>query len=180
MNAADNENRDPSMDKMKLDIDKEIGRISVYSNGRGIPVEVHKKEGCYVQEHMFGHLLTSSNYDDSQKKVAGRQHGCGAKHCNIFSTKFIVETADKKGEELTRVSFKPDFARFNMEYIDADLEALLKKRAYDLAGCVKGVNVYLNGQHIRIKSFKEYEEMYIPVPGEDEEKPMVIYDAPNP
>ncbi|KAG0208879.1 DNA topoisomerase 2 [Mortierella sp. GBA30] len=206
VNAADNKIRDPNMDTIKIDVDKENGQISVYNNGRGIPVEMHKKEGCYVPELIFGHLLTSSNYDDSQKKVTGGRNGYGAKLCNIFSTEFIVETADKangltykqvfsnnmsvtgkpkispmkKGEEFTRISFRPDFKRFNMECIDADLEALLKKRTYDMAGCVKGVKVYLNGERIKIKSFKEYIEMYIPTPGEGEEKPKLIYDAPDP
>ncbi|KAI8600606.1 DNA topoisomerase, partial [Dissophora ornata] len=206
VNAADNKIRDPSMDTIKVDIDKENGQISVYNNGKGIPVEMHKKEGCYVPELIFGNLLTSSNYDDSQKKVTGGRNGYGAKLCNIFSTEFIVETADrtnnftykqvfsnnmsvtdkpkiapmKKGEEFTRITFKPDFARFNMECIDDDLEALLKKRTYDMAGCVKGVKVFLNGERIKIKSFKEYIEMYIPEPKEGEDKIKLIYDSPDP
>jgi len=193
------------MDTIKIEIDKENGMISVFNNGKGIPVEIHKKEGCYVPELIFGHLLTSSNYDDTQKKVTGGRNGYGAKLCNIFSKEFIVETADKKNEltykqvftnnmsktgkpkiaalkkkdEYTKISFKPDFERFNMEAIDADLEALLKKRAYDLAGCVKGVKVFLNGERIKIKSFRDYIDMYIPVPAEGEEKVKVIYDSPN-
>ncbi|KAF9585044.1 DNA topoisomerase 2 [Lunasporangiospora selenospora] len=202
VNAADNKIRDPSMDTVKIDIDREQGVISVYNNGKGIPVEIHKTEGCYVPELIFGHLLTSSNYDDSQKKVTGGRNGYGAKLCNIFSLEFIVETADKsngltykqvfsnnmsktgkpvikpmkKGEEFTRITFKPDFGRFNMEAIDADLEALLKKRTYDMAGCVKGIKVFLNGERIKIKSFKEYIDMYIP---EGESKPKLIYDSPS-
>jgi len=43
--------------------------IRVWNNGDGIPVEVHKEEGVYVPELIFGHLLTSSNYDDQEKKV---------------------------------------------------------------------------------------------------------------
>ncbi|KAG0028757.1 DNA topoisomerase 2 [Podila clonocystis] len=202
VNAADNKIRDPTMDTIKIDIDKEEGRISVYNNGKGIPVEIHKSEGMYVPELIFGHLLTSSNYDDSQKKVTGGRNGYGAKLCNIFSTEFVVETADKsngliykqvfsknmsvtgkpkitnmkKPDEYTRISFKPDVARFNMEGIDDDLEALLKKRTYDMAGCVKGVKVFLNGERIKIKSFKEYIDMYMP---EGEEKPKLIFDTPN-
>ena len=39
-----------------------------------MPVEVHKEEGIYVPELIFGHLLTSSNYDDSQKKASRLCH----------------------------------------------------------------------------------------------------------
>lgn len=45
------------------------GVIKVWNNGSGVPVEMHKKEGVYVPELIFGHLLTSSNYEDDQKKV---------------------------------------------------------------------------------------------------------------
>ena len=50
------------------------GSIKVLNNGAGIPVEVHKTEGIYVPELIFGNLLTSSNYNDNEKKVlhAGR------------------------------------------------------------------------------------------------------------
>ncbi|KAK3819822.1 MAG: topoisomerase II [Benniella sp.] len=86
----------------------------------------------------------------------------------------------KKTEEFTKISFKPDFDRFGMKCIDNDLEALLKKRTIDLAGCVKGFMVFLNGERIKIKSFKEYIEMYLPEPVEGQEKPKFIYDSPNP
>lgn len=43
--------------------------ISVWNNGDGVPVEIHKEEGVYVPELIFGHLLTSSNYNDDEKKV---------------------------------------------------------------------------------------------------------------
>ncbi len=39
--------------------------------------------------------MTSSNYDDSVKKVTGGRNGFGAKLTNIFSRKFTLETADK-------------------------------------------------------------------------------------
>ena len=102
VNAADNKVRDPNMDTIKVTIDRENNIISVYNNGRGIPVEMHAKENVHVPELIFGHLLTSSNYDDNEKKVTGGRNGYGAKLCNIFSTEFIVETADKK----TALKFK--------------------------------------------------------------------------
>ena len=80
--------------------------ISVWNNGRGIPIEMHAKEKMYVPELIFGTLLTSSNYDDNQKKVTGGRNGYGAKLCNIFSTEFTVETAcSESGKLFKQVSF---------------------------------------------------------------------------
>lgn len=187
VNAADNKIRDPSMDTLRVDIDRVKQVISIYNNGKGIPIEIHSKEGVYVPELIFGHLLTSSNYDDNQKKVTGGRNGYGAKLCNIFSKEFIVETADSvqrkqykqvfsqnmgkkgqpeikgysKGEDYTRITFKPDLDKFGMAEIDDDLNDLLVKRVYDMAGCVAGIKVFLNGERIRIKGFKQYVETYL-------------------
>lgn len=90
VNAADNKQRDRKMSYIKINISDDT--ISIKNNGKGIPIEKHKKEKVYVPELIFGHLLTSSNYDDKEKKVTGGRNGYGAKLCNIFSTKFIVET----------------------------------------------------------------------------------------
>ncbi|KAI8140715.1 DNA topoisomerase [Fennellomyces sp. T-0311] len=186
VNAADNKIRDPSMTQIKVIINRAENLISIYNNGRGIPVTMHKEENVYVPELIFGHLLTSSNYDDNEKKVTGGRNGYGAKLCNIFSTEFIVETADKerelkyrqvfknnmsdkgkpkvtkftKGDEFTRITFKPDLTKFNMTEMDDDFEALIKKRVYDLAGTVEGVNVYLNGTKIAVKNFQKYVDLY--------------------
>lgn len=40
------------------------------------------------------------------------------------------------------------------------MNALLKKRVYDMAGILK-VKVFFNGQQIPIKSFKDYVKMYV-------------------
>lgn len=53
---------------------------------------MHKEQKVFVPTLIFGQLLTSSNYNDSEKKVTGGRNGYGAKLCNIFSTKFVVET----------------------------------------------------------------------------------------
>lgn len=185
VNAADNKQRDKNMDTIKVTLDREKGEISVLNNGRGIPIEMHQKEKIWIPEMIFGHLLTSSNYDDDQEKVTGGRNGYGAKLCNIFSTKFKLETADSKskkkytqtwlnnmsrmesakivnskGDDYTQVTFSPDFAKFKMSGIDDDFEALVKRRVYDLAGTSRGVKVWLNGEKIKVNSFKKYMEMY--------------------
>ncbi|KAL1966208.1 hypothetical protein VTN77DRAFT_4760 [Rasamsonia byssochlamydoides] len=184
VNAADNKQNDPNMDEIRITVDRESGEISVWNNGRGIPVEIHSKEKIYVPELIFGHLLTSSNYDDTQQKVTGGRNGFGAKLCNVFSTEFTIETYDSrqkkkykqtwtdnmskmgkakitegKGEDYTKVTFKPDYAKFGMSGMDDDFEALVKRRVYDLAGTTK-VTVKLNGNRIPVRNFKKYMEMY--------------------
>lgn len=175
------------MDTIKVNIDVEENTISVFNNGRGIPIEIHSQEKIYIPELIFGNLLSSSNYDDDEKKLTGGRNGYGAKLANIYSLEFTVETADKnteqkykqtwtnnmgvcgkakitknsKGEEWTRITFKPDLKRFGMNGIDEDTAGLLRKRVYDMAGTVRDVKVYLNDERLKIKNFKQYVDMYL-------------------
>lgn len=41
VNAADNKIRDPKMDTLKVTVDKTTNTVSVFNNGRGIPIEMH-------------------------------------------------------------------------------------------------------------------------------------------
>ncbi|XP_059181316.1 DNA topoisomerase 2-alpha isoform X2 [Centropristis striata] len=186
VNAADNKQRDKSMSCIKINIDVENNVISVWNNGKGIPVVEHKVEKVYVPALIFGQLLTSSNYDDDEKKVTGGRNGYGAKLCNIFSTKFTVETSCKEskktfvqtwydnmaragdsritsfnGEEYTCITFKPDLSKFKMSILDKDTVALMTRRAYDIAGSTKGVRVFFNGKKIPLTGFRSYVDMYV-------------------
>ena len=71
---------------------RETNTISIWNNGKGIPVVEHKTEKMFVPTMIFGHLLTSSNFNDEEKKVTGGRNGYGAKLCNVFSLRFEVET----------------------------------------------------------------------------------------
>ncbi|KAG9675329.1 type II DNA topoisomerase, partial [Aureobasidium melanogenum] len=210
VNAADNKQRDKNMNEIKVWIDREKGEISVRNNGRGIPVEMHEKEGIYIPEMIFGHLLTSSNYDDDEQKVTGGRNGYGAKLCNVFSTKFILETVDSKqgkkysqtwhdnmtkkdkakitsvkSDDYTRITFYPDFSKFNMDKMDDDFEALAKRRVYDMAGTCPGVKVFLNDTRIKINKFKQYMEMYTKaiktesLINEGKDNQVILTDNPN-
>ena len=48
--------------------------ISVMNNGKGIPVVEHKDEKMFVPTMIFGHLLTSSNFNDEEQKVDYIEH----------------------------------------------------------------------------------------------------------
>lgn len=71
-------------------------------------------------------------------------------------------TKCKAGENWTKVSFKPDLEKFKMSYLEEDVVALMKKRVLDLAGCLgKTVKVELNGQLLKLKSFRDYADLYL-------------------
>jgi DNA topoisomerase-2 len=204
VNAADNYQRDKSMDRIEVTIDQVNGEIAVWNNGRGIPIEIHKEHNCYVPELIFGHLLTSSNYDDSQEKVTGGRNGFGAKLANIFSTQFTIETGDRagnkhyrqvfrknmsakdepviganlKGKDFTCITFKPDLAKFSMTHLEADTVALMTKRVYDLAGVTpRGVRVVLNGKPVPVKDFRAYADCYLK--SEEAKELPAIAEAPS-
>ncbi|EGR31961.1 topoisomerase ii beta 180kda, putative [Ichthyophthirius multifiliis] len=187
VNASDNYQRDKRMKKLDVTIDNEKNIISIYNDGASIPVQIHKQYNVYVSEMIFGQLLTSSNYNDHEKKVTGGRNGYGAKLTNIFSKKFSIETADSKNKlkltmtwsknmqereepkitkyteaDYTRISFEPDLKRFHMQKLDDDILDLMKKRVYDMAGIIGGsVRVFLNGKKIEINNFSEYCDFYL-------------------
>lgn len=101
VNAADNCQRDPPTKKIQVEINPEEGFISVWNDGKGIPIQQkydEKDEKSYwVPEFIFGHLLTSSNYDDSKKRTTGGRNGFGAKLANIYSKRFIVDCTSTSG-----------------------------------------------------------------------------------
>ena len=64
--------------------------ISIENDGDGIAIEEDSETKVMVPELIFGHLLTSSNYDKNEEKVVGGKNGYGAKTASIFSTEFSV------------------------------------------------------------------------------------------
>ena len=150
------------MSKLKVNIDKTTGIISVLNDGEGIEVkqiDTEKKKGIYVIELIFGELLTSENFKDgTEKKVTGGKNGYGAKLTNIFSKEFTVESVDRKQKLLykqtwtenmekkanpiitpykdapyTKITFLPDYKRFGVDNLTDDLYSIFVKRVYDCA-----------------------------------------------
>src|SRR5262245_54656295 len=48
-----------------------------------------------------------------------------------------------------------------METIDDDMVSLLKRRVYDMAGIMRNMKVYLNGERLEIKNLKQYFDLYL-------------------
>jgi DNA topoisomerase II len=140
--------------------------ISVENDGDGIPIEEDPDNKVMIPELIFGHLLTSSNYDKSEEKIVGGKNGYGSKATNILSKQFSIDIktpssakqysqtwsnnmfkVDKpsikkysgsKGS--VRVSFIPDRIRFNGAFNDTgvipDMLAAFHTRVIELASLV--------------------------------------------
>ena len=183
---------DSTVDKITVDVNVADGSVSVYNTGSGVPVEPHPDHGnIWVPELIFGELLTSSNYDDSDERVTGGRNGYGAKLANVFSTKFVVETGcvknnkkyvqtwtdnmtkknkakisawnPKNGKGYTRITFWPDLARFKLASLESDdIVRLIERRTYDACACTpERVKVFYNGKSLGVKSFERYVDLYI-------------------
>jgi len=202
VNARDQRIKDDTCNTLDVTINEETGTISMMNNGDGkdsIPVVIHKEENCYVPEMIFGRIRTSGNYKQKGKIVGGK-NGIGAKATNIYSKEFIVEIKDVKngllykqrfynnmyGKEdpiietikkaktgsYVKITFTPDYQKFGVDSLSSDMVSLFKKRVYDVAS-VTNVNVTLNGEKIKMKSFEDYINMYY------EQIPNVIYEQSN-
>lgn len=180
-NSVDEHKRNHKLNQIKVTVDVESGKISIWDNG-GIPVEIHKEYDEWVPEMIFSNLKTGSNFDDSEDRIVVGTNGVGSTLTNIFSKEFKIETcdgkkrftqvftdnmatrtkpvikSDKKG--FTEVSYIADFQKFGMEGIDESSMKMIQKRLYDIAACNHLLNITFNEKPISFGSFKEYAELY--------------------
>jgi DNA topoisomerase-2 len=160
--------------------------IIVENDGDGIPVVHHAEYNVWVPELIFGHLLTSGNYNKEEEKIVGGKNGYGAKLANIFSTSFTVETRDTKtgtkysqtwtdhmstcskasitkdkAKGFVRITFVPDLTRFVGLDLD-EMNQVLHTRAIELAALAgKDVKVSWNGEVISTNTFEKFTHLFV-------------------
>ena len=88
------------------------------NDGGTVPVVVHQGENMYLQQMLFGHLLTGSNFKDGDGATTGGRHGYGAKLTNIFSKWFEVECNDAESGRNYRARWEDNMRTRGKEFFE--------------------------------------------------------------
>ena len=141
----------------------EDNSVSVLDDGRGIPVDMHVKEGRSALEVVLTVLHAGGKFDKDSYKVSGGLHGVGVSCVNALSS-YLLATVYRDGKEYqqefgigipkypvkevgasdkrgTKIHFKPDATIFTTTEYNYDT---LAARMRELSYLNRGINIRIN------------------------------------
>jgi len=143
------------------------GSLSVSDDGRGIPVDMHPKEGKPTLEVVLTTVGAGAKFDKNTYKTSAGLHGIGAKavtalsewseaevrrNGKVYQQKYARGYATSTVEEIgvapnartgTKITFKPDAVIFHEATFDFDA---LESRLRELAYLNKGLSIKLTDE----------------------------------
>ncbi|MHA1439206.1 MAG: DNA topoisomerase (ATP-hydrolyzing) subunit B [Promethearchaeota archaeon] len=124
-------------DLIKITFNKD-NSISIFDNGRGIPIDIHSEFNKPAVEVIMEHLHSGGKFDNKSYKISGGLHGVGLSVVNALTEWLIVEInrdgifykqkfskgkkisepeieKTSKNETNTKITFYPDIKIFNFD-----------------------------------------------------------------
>ncbi|MGM0612564.1 MAG: DNA topoisomerase (ATP-hydrolyzing) subunit B [Bacteroidota bacterium] len=142
--------------------------VSITDNGRGIPVDKHKKMNKSALEVVMTVLHAGGKFDKGSYKVSGGLHGVGVSCVNALAVELKAEVFRngrhyiqeyKYGKPLyevkflgdtelsgTKITFKPDDSIFTQTEYDYDI---LSSRLRELAYLNKGIHITIADERVK-------------------------------
>ena len=158
----------------------ENGSITVIDNGRGIPVDIHEKEGRSALEVVMTVLHAGGKFDKDTYKVSGGLHGVGVSCVNALSEHMLVEVHRdnkvylqeyRKGKPQfpvkqigetdirgTKVTFVADASIFQITTFNYEI---LTNRLRELSYLNKGVQLTLTDMRQRDDNGQPVKDVYL-------------------
>jgi DNA topoisomerase-2 len=173
--------------RLEITIDETTNEFSVLNDGLVIPfMDYYKDTKIRIPELIFGHLMTSTNYNDKEQRFTSGRNGLGINCTNIFSKKFSVEIFDSKLEKMytqtwrnhmrqceepkikskkgkdsyVKVKWIPDLTLFGcITRIPPTMMKMFYKYCVDISAITR-IPVKMNSKKIIVKQFIDYVRMY--------------------
>jgi len=161
--------------EIKITLEKN-GSVTVEDNGRGIPVDINKKEGKSGLELVMTVLHAGGKFDKDTYKVSGGLHGVGVSVVNALSLKCKAEIhregkvytqTYQHGEAQTKVleegetnkrgtiiNFLPDYDVFKDQAYDKEI---VDERLRELAYLNSGIKIVLEDKNTETQASHFYE-----------------------
>ena len=139
------------------------GSVTVYDDGRGIPVDIHKGEKKSGAEVIMTQLHAGGKFDHDSYKVSGGLHGVGVSVVNALSEKlelevyrdgkkYFIEFENGNSKSALKVTGKSKASGTQVKFLPSkkvfsDTKfsfATIQKKMRELAFLTKGISITIN------------------------------------